>query len=343
MTSHSGGILAYRAAQTLARPMSSVAPATPWLTVIMPVYRGEQWLESALESLATEADEGLELLVIDSSPERASAEIVSRFAGRLNLQLFENSRLPSWQTKTNFGVEFAGAEHICWLHHDDLWLPGRASEVRRWIAEAPQAALHIAPSLIIDRDGRTLGTWRCPFGIEGEISTTQFVERLLVQNFISAPAPVYRKQAWLAAGGIDESLWYTGDWDIWLKLAAQGSVHHHRQALSAFRVHGASLTVTGSGDIKDFERQMHVVLERHLPRVAAADPTKAAKVRRASLASTRFNCALAAASDGRWSELSPAVAGLLALGPGGLRRYVRDSRILDRLIPRLRAKLTGSF
>ena len=28
-----------------ARPMSSVAPATPWLTVIMPVYRGERWIE----------------------------------------------------------------------------------------------------------------------------------------------------------------------------------------------------------------------------------------------------------------------------------------------------------
>jgi glycosyltransferase involved in cell wall biosynthesis len=323
--------------------MSSVAPATPWLTVIMPIYRGEQWLEASLQSLVAQADEGIELLVIDSSPDTASAEIVSRFAGRLNLRLFENSRLPSWQTKTNLGVELAAAEHICWLHHDDLWLPGRAAEVRRWIAGAPQAALHIAPSRIIDRDGRTLGTWRCPFGIEGEISSTQFVERLLVQNFISAPAPVYRKQAWVACGGIDESLWYTGDWDIWLKLAAQGPVHHHRKALSAFRIHGTSLTATGSGDIKEFERQMQVVLDRHLPGFAAAAPIKAAKVRRASLASTRINCALAAASHGRWSALIPAATGLLALGPAGLRRYGRDSRIFDRLIPRLRAKLARSF
>ena len=50
-----------------ARPMSSAAPATPWLTVIMPVYRGEQWLEASLQSLAAQADEGIELLVIDAA------------------------------------------------------------------------------------------------------------------------------------------------------------------------------------------------------------------------------------------------------------------------------------
>lgn len=315
------------------------AAERPWLSVITPVYRGERWLDAALRSIADQADDGVEVLLIDSSPDGQSARIARSYEGRLRLRLFENSPLPSWQTKTNRGVELAEADHICWLHHDDLWLEGRIAAVRRWISEAPDAALHIAGSAIVDESGRRLGVWRCPFAQEGEVGEQLLLERLLVQNFIAAPAPVYRKDAWLAAGGIDEALWYTGDWDIWLKLAAKGAVVHHREVFTAFRVHGASLTVTGSRNAADFEQQMKIVLERHLSRL----PQPCRHVERAGLASIKINGALAAASSGRWFAVLPALARLLALGPAGIHRYLRDSRIADRLMPRLRARLAGSF
>lgn len=311
----------------------------PWLTVIMPVYRGERWVEQALQSLADQSDDGVELIVIDSSPDNATADIVRRFSGRLRLRLEEKSSLPSWQTKTNKAVQMASADHICWLHHDDLWLEGRAAAVRDWIRAAPEAVLHLAGGQIIDEAGRALGVWRCPFDSDGPLDPTMLLERLLVQNFISAPAPVYRKDAWLAAGGLDETLWYTGDWDIWLKLAAQGPVCHHRAVTTAFRVHGSSLTVTGSRDSADFERQMQIVLDRHLPRLAA----HRGRVQRAGIASIKVNGALAAAASGRLAPLLPALGRVLALGPAGIHRYIRDSRIADRLVPRVRAKLMGSF
>lgn len=316
-----------------------VHASTPWLTVIMPVYQGEQWIEETLGSIAREAEEGIEVLIIDSSPNAASIEIAQRFAGPLDLHIHPNSPLQSWQAKTNRGAELAGAAHLCWLHQDDIWLPGRARSVRAWIEQAPDAALHIAPSTIIDQASRRLGLWRCPFRDEGQVDSNLFVERLLVQNFIAAPAPVYRKDAWIACGGLDEDLWYTGDWDVWLKLAAQGSVFHHRDVTCAFRVHNSSLTVTGSRNAGEFERQMLVVLERHLPRLSA----RAKQVRDASLASIGVNGALAAAAGGDWRGLLPAAARVFALGPKGIHRYMRDSRIVDRLLPRLRAKLTGSF
>ena len=148
----------------------------PWLTVIMPVYRGERWIEASLESLAREADDGMELLVIDSSPDSHTADIVRHFSNRVRLRIEEHSLLPSWQAKTNHAVRIAAADHLCWLHHDDLWLPGRAAAIRRWINQAPGAALHIAASAIIDQDGQQIGIWRCPFRREGEIPHNVFLE-----------------------------------------------------------------------------------------------------------------------------------------------------------------------
>src|ERR1700678_3150389 len=199
--------------------------SAPWLSVIMPSYCGEQWIGAALRSVAAEEADGVEVLVMDGSPTTASLDIARKYSDRLDLRIIERRDLLSWHTKTNFGVEVAGASHICWLGVDDLWLPGRAAAVRAWIESAPDASLHFASSAIIDRHGRKLGVWRCPLPANGALPSALVTERLLVQNFVAAPAPVFRKDAWLACGGLDESLWYTADWDIWLKLAASGPVY----------------------------------------------------------------------------------------------------------------------
>jgi hypothetical protein len=55
------------------------------------------------------------------------------------------------------------------------------------------------------------------------------------------------------------------------------------------------------------------------------------------------NVALAAAGNGRPVQLLTAVARVLALGPRQSMQYFRYSRIIERLYPRLRARLAGGW
>ena len=321
-------------------PMHFARPVSPpWLTVIMPAYQGEQWINFALSSLAAEPTEGIEVLLIDGSPTPGTRDIASKYTDRLRLRIVERPDLRSWHDKTNVAVNLCESTHLCWLHVDDLWFPGRAAAVRAWIQAAPAAALHLAPCAIIDKNGRRLGIWHCPLPTERELPKALVIERLLVQNFIGAPAPVIRKDAWLACGGLDESLWYTADWDLWLKLAAIGPVYYHDNVTTGFRIHGSSLTVTGSRNAADFRQQMQIVLDRHLG--LASDAGK--HIERCARASISVNTALAAASGGERRGLAGAACEVLRLGPAGIHRYLRDSRILERLAPRLRARLRGEF
>jgi hypothetical protein len=305
----------------------------------MPCYRGEQWIDTSLNSIACEAAEGVEVLVIDGGPTSAARDIAQSYSGRLRIRVFERCDLSSWQTKTNFGVETAESSHICWLGVDDLWLPGRAAAVRSWIDAAPDAPLHLAPSAIIDKGSRKLGVWRCPLPINVELPSSLVVERLLVQNFVAAPAPVFRRDAWRACGGLDENLWYTADWDMWLKLAASGPVHYHNGLTVGFRIHDGSLTVTGSHDTAAFRQQMQIVLDRHLSGLGGGSKD----IERAARASIAVNTALSAASAGNLSNLCCAALEVARLGPVGISRYLRDSRIAERVAPRVRAKLKGAF
>jgi hypothetical protein len=163
---------------------------------------------------------------------------------------------------------------------------------------------------------------------------------LLVQNFVSIPAVVVQKRAWIACGGMDTELWYTADWDLYLKLLREGPTVYCEAPSTAFRVHASSLTISGSRNLPDFERQMQIVLERHCDLVPRS---RLPKTRRRARASIAVNCALARASSGSIASLAAAAGAVLALGPAQALAYLRDSRVLERTLPRLRARFAGSL
>jgi hypothetical protein len=296
----------------------------------MPTHQGERWLAKTLDSLVAQEDPGFECIVIDSSPDDATHRLAQAYAELLTLRIFRRQDLDHWRSKTNFGFTQAHAEHVCMLHQDDFWLPHRTRTVRAWIA-TPGVAVHLHPSYFVNHSGRRLGIWNCPLPPNGSpIPRDLLLARLLVQNFISVPSPIIRRDAFLEVGGLNEALWYTADWDLYLKLARVGSFAYHSEVLSCFRIHSDSLTISGSRNIEDFEEQMRSILNCHI--AAVPESTRAAVMRKA-LVSIRVNSNLA---DG---SLIGAVQAILSLRTREIYEYLRDSRLIERVIPRVRAGL----
>jgi hypothetical protein len=312
-----------------------------WLSVVIPVHDGERWLAETLQSVAIQAEPGIECVVIDSSPGSRTLDLVHSFSDRLNMRIFKRQDLDNWRSKTNFGFEQARGRFVSMLHQDDYWLPGRANALRSLIAATPDAAMFLHPSRFVNESGKHLGVWRCPLPSgDGPVDRQMMLERLLVQNFISVPSPAIRRSAFLASGAIDEALWYTGDWDLYLKIAAAGAVVYHDEPLSCFRIHSQSMTMTGSRDANAFASQMMTVLGKHI--TALEEPARS-RVFRLAMASIRVNTSLAEASGGSLRPLWGAASSLMALGPRGLAAYLRDSRLAERLTPRIRARLSGGL
>jgi glycosyltransferase involved in cell wall biosynthesis len=313
--------------------------ASAWLSVVVPSHNGERWLAGALQSVVDQGDPGIEVLVVDSSEAETSCRIAESFSGRLRLRVFRRPDLLPWMAKTNFAVATAAADWVCMLHQDDLWLPGRSAAIARWLADRPNGIMHLHPAYVINAAGKRLGRWRCPLPASAApVAAQLLVERLLVQNFVAIPAPTIRRDAYLRVGGLDEGLWYTADWDLYLKLLSVGDVYYHTEPLVGFRIHGGSLTMSGSQGIENFGRQMEIVLDRHIGRLVSSSRRQTWRVARVSIA---MNIALAALNNGHPGLLAGALVKLLATGPRGILRYVRDSRIVERTLPRLRARIAG--
>jgi glycosyltransferase involved in cell wall biosynthesis len=270
----------------------------PWLSVIVPSYNGERWLAAALQSVVEQRDSGIEVIVIDGSETDSTLKIVDGFTDKLLIRAQRRPDLRTWTAKTNFGVGQAQGDRVCMLHVDDLWLPNRCFEVRKWLSIQSDGVMHLHPSYIIDDSGRRLGLWRCPLpGGDSPVPTDTLIERLLVQNFIGIPSPTIRRDAYLSVGGLDNALWYTADWDLYVKLAAIGSVYYHSIPLACFRVHKGSLTVSGSRNSADFRNQHQAIVDRHGDKLS---PEARAEILPIAAASFDLNTALA----GLWLDVS---------------------------------------
>jgi glycosyltransferase involved in cell wall biosynthesis len=312
-----------------------------WLSVIVPSHNGQRWLSTALQSIADQKECGIEVIVIDSSTEDASLAIAESFSTQFVIRALRRPDLLPWMAKTNFGVEQAKGKWICMLHQDDLWLPNRSAELQNWLLNQPDAVMHLHPCYIVDEVGRRLGLWRCPLPADGSPVPAQLLyERLLVQNFIGIPAPAIRRDAYLMVGGLDKALWYTADWDLYLKIGSIGNICYHSTPLACFRVHRNSLTVLGSRDIQDFRKQHTAIVDRHIDKLIPASRTATLRI---SAASIEVNVALAAAVAGKFGAISKAIRSVLFLGPAGIARHLSYSRIFVRALPRLRAAVAGRF
>lgn len=95
----------------------------PLISVIIPVYKVEKWLEQCVESVQNQTYQNLEIILVDDgSPDRCG-EICDQFARkdpRIRVIHKENGGLSDAR---NCGLDLAGGEYICFVDSDDYIEP----------------------------------------------------------------------------------------------------------------------------------------------------------------------------------------------------------------------------
>lgn len=309
---------------------------SPWLSVLMPIYNGAETLEDCLNSLILQAFM-VEVVAIDQGSTDKSKSILESFSHKLDIRIIDAPQNENWVQNTNLALREAKAPLATLLHQDDIWLPGRANLLKSMNTNHPSAAIWVHSAHYINSDGRKIGHFAPPFGRRScLISSQKALKHLLVQNTFALPAVMFPTARAQKLGGLDESLWYTADWDFWLKLSASGPIAWCPKNAAAFRIHSSAQTLSGSRDYEGFSQQLAEPVHRHLPKLGTKFRID---VGRLAQASNALNLWLAASYHGARQPLSPLVAQLFKLGPRLWWPFLRDSRIIQRILPRVRPLL----
>ena len=315
----------------------------PWLSVLMPTYNGETYLTYTMDSILQQKDSNIECIVVDDGSTDNTLSILNSYDGRLPIKVFRRNRGGNWVASTNYALSKATSEYICLLHQDDVWLKNRLSVMKQIIGRFPEAGFYLHATNFIDSQGRYLGIWRCPLRpIPAIITPTMMTGKLLIQNFIPILAPIFRRDIAIKIGGMDETLWYTADWDFWLKISSCSKTVYYPNPLTAYRIQPASQTFVRSSSVEDFRDQLETATYGNFHLWNVPDSVKK-RVTKIADFSIQMNTALAGMFHKNKTNLFSLFITFVSLGPFGWFSYFRNSRIWERAFARLKAKLINRF
>lgn len=183
---------------------------TPKFAVVVPVGREDERLATALRSLALQ-NADLEIALLDASGSVRNRETADAFDDILTLRLHAPDAGQAAAIRE--GWQRIGGNILCWLNIDDALLPGAMETVADVFANHPEFDVVYGNSVVHNDYSRVTGF---------HMAVEEISDSLYRTNLISQPSCFVRRRAVEDVGGIDPTLHYVMDWDLWVRLYAAG-------------------------------------------------------------------------------------------------------------------------
>ncbi len=138
---------------TTAPSLDGVAPA-PRVSVCLPVYQGEAYVQAAIDSVLQQSFTNLELIVSDNASIDRTGDIVRAAAAndpRVRYVRSDVNRGLAWNHNRAF--ELARGEYAMWIGHDDVIAPDYVERCVAALEQDPGAVLAYTHSSDIDDSG----------------------------------------------------------------------------------------------------------------------------------------------------------------------------------------------
>ena len=139
---------------------SESAAEVPLVSVGLPVFNGEAFLEDAIRSVLSQTLGDLELILCDNASSDRTAEICCDYAAREpRVRYFRNPRNLGAAANYNLTFSHARGRYFKWLAHDDRMLPSFLAKTYRVLEERRDAVLCNTVVSYIDSGGTHLGLY----------------------------------------------------------------------------------------------------------------------------------------------------------------------------------------
>lgn len=221
----------------------------PRITIITPSFNQGQYLEQTILSVLDQGYPNLEYIIIDGGSTDNSAEIIRKYADRLAYWVSEPDR--GQAHAINKGLEKATGDLFNWLNSDDYLEPGALEVLSTLATQHPEADVYCGfTKCFFEADGSTSHEYR--MGVGKDVADT------MLKVEMNQPGSFYRLDKVKAIGGVNESLRYVFDDELWFRyLAKYGTeqIAFSTKRWANFRLHGDSKSMGEGFDLFNKEIQ----------------------------------------------------------------------------------------
>ncbi|MGH7450285.1 MAG: glycosyltransferase family 2 protein [bacterium] len=224
----------------------------PRVSIGLPVFNGENYLEETLKSILSQTYSDFELIISDNASTDNTQKICQDYAARdQRVRYFRNEENIGAARNFNRVFELSSGQYFKWAAHDDLIAPDYLQKCVKALAHDSSAILSQARVKIIDKDGQVMKEHsamsrhaysprpslrfkemlktdlRC-FEVFGLIRASLLKKTPLIASYIASDRPLRAELALLGHfHEIPESLFLSRDHP---KRSARAMPAHHQRA-----------------------------------------------------------------------------------------------------------------
>jgi glycosyltransferase involved in cell wall biosynthesis len=227
-------------------------PADLPFAIVTPSYNTGAHIRAAIQSVLSQEHGKIDYLVMDGGSTDETVGVLKTFGPSLR---WVSERDRGQSDAINRGFAQTKGNVLGWLNSDDTYAGGAVGAVADFLARNEDVAMVYGDADFIDAGGNVIGP--C-----AHVEPVFDRRRLLhYSDFVVQPAAFFRRGAFEAVGGLDPSLNWAMDYDLWLKFAARGyKVAYLPRVLAHYRWLGDSKSAAGGwGRLEEVDK----VARRH--------------------------------------------------------------------------------
>lgn len=199
----------------------------PKITVLMPVYNCELYVQTAVESILNQTFADFEFLIIDDASTDATVSILKKFDDS-RIQLIQKQVNSGYTNSLNYGLQIAKGEYIARMDGDDISYPERFAKQIAYLETHPDV-------VVCGTNHKIVGNVKL---ITLPQSNQAIKIRLLWGNCIPHSSAMIRKKI-LKDNNIqyDTTTEPAEDYHLWIHLLAFGKLYNLPEVLLEYRVY----------------------------------------------------------------------------------------------------------
>lgn len=222
----------------------------PVVTVVTPSLNQGRFLRAAIESVLGQDYSAVEYLIMDGGSTDETAAVAAEYGSRLK---FSSEPDRGQADAINKGFRQARGDIVAWLNSDDILLERAITEAVAGLESHTRAAAVYGEGRRMGEDGSDLGCFGFtePFNLW---KLTYLADYVLQQSLFM------RKTAVEEVSWLDESLHYTLDWDLLIRLGRRYPLEYIPSPMGAIREHRAAKSFAGG---RERVREIAAMLRKH--------------------------------------------------------------------------------
>jgi glycosyltransferase involved in cell wall biosynthesis len=228
------------------------------VTVVLPVYNHERYLQQALDSIYSQDYSDYEIVAIDDGSSDLSVKILNENHARITLLEAGHGGAAAAR---NTAIRATDSEFVAFIDADDVWTPERLRKsVERF--QRGNVALVASALSFIDSNGNELsGTWSRP-----DEGANDHWGALLERNWILTSSVTVRRKTLDDVGYFDTAFSHAEDYDLWLRIGQRHAVDFIHTPLVRYRRHSSNTSL----NIESHQKFERIALQKVDPPLAHA-------------------------------------------------------------------------